>query len=235
MSTETIFDLGSTTISSQQDNQIPQTSLPTEVVEFVGEGKKYGTVEEALKSVPHAQKHIQSLEAELAQLKEQVTKQKTTEELLDELKSGLNTNEATTTTVGLDKDELTNLVNQTLAQREAQQTSKQNASSVASKFREKFGDAAEQAYITLAQESGLSVQQLNNLAATSPSAVLRLAGLSAGGSGMAGKSSSSVNTEALSNTAVEEKSARVKQGATTKDLVNAWKIAGEKVKANLST
>ncbi len=29
-------------------------------------------------------------------------------------------------------------------------------------------------------------------------------------------------------------SARVKQGATTKDLVNAWKIAGEKAKLNLS-
>ena len=72
-----------------QDNSAPQFQIPTEAVELVGEGKKYSSVEDALKSVPHAQKHIQTLESELATLKEELSKRKTTEELLDEIKSGI--------------------------------------------------------------------------------------------------------------------------------------------------
>ena len=236
MSNETIFDQGTPPDQGAVDNQQPALTIPTEVVDFVGEGKKYSSVEDALKSVPHAQKHIQTLEAELAQLKEEVTKRKTAEELLDEIKSGIHTSEITPQPVGLDKNELAQVVNQTIEMREAQRTAKQNADSVVTKFKDKFGDTAEQAYVTLAKESGLSVQQLNNLAATSPSAVLRLAGLVSGEPAMAAKTTSSVNTEAFSNNKqTEQRSARVKQGATTRDLVEAWKIAGEKVKANLTT
>lgn len=236
MSEETIFDLGTPQDQGVQDTSNQSQSVPTEVNEFIGEGKKYSSVEEALKSVPHAQKHIQTLESELAQLKEEVSKRKTTEQLLDEVKSGLLQGEATTPTVGLDKDELARVVNQTLEMRESQRTAKQNADSVVAKFKDKFGDSAEQAYITLASESGLSVAQLNDLAARSPNAVLKLAGMANSSSGMVGKPSSSVNTEALSSKPVEgDLSARVPKGASTKDLVNAWKIAGEKVKRNLST
>lgn len=111
---------------------------------------------------------------------------------------------------------------------------REHTQSVASKFKEKFGDTAQVAYETLATENGLTVQQLNTLAATSPNAVLKLAGLSSQQiSGVASKPSSSVNTEALAaNSGTGNLSAKVPKGATTKDLVNAWKIAGEKVKTN---
>jgi hypothetical protein len=236
VSNETIFDQGTPPDQGATDNQQPEVTIPTEVADFVGDGKKYSSVEDALKSVPHAQKHIQTLESELAQLKEEVAKRRTAEELLDEIKSGIRTSEITPQPVGLDKNELAQVVNQTIEMREAQRTAKQNADSVVAKFKDKFGDTAEQAYVTLAKESGLSVQQLNNLAATSPSAVLRLAGLVNGEPAVAAKTTSSVNTEAFSgNKQTEQRSARVKQGATTKDLVEAWRAAGEKVKANLTT
>jgi len=64
---------------------------------------------------------------------------------------------------------------------------------------------------------------------TSPEAVLKLAGIKKDQS--VGKPSSSVNTEGNFNSQTQELSARVPLvGATTKDVVNAWKIAGEKVK-----
>ena len=217
-----------------QDNQKPEFQIPTEAVDFVGDGKKYNSIEDALKSVPHAQKHIQTLESELATLKEELTKRKTAEELLDELKSGIQQPENTTQSAGIDQDTITNLLNQTLENREKQAKAKSNADAVARKFVEKYGDKAEEVYNKIAQESGLNVQQLNNLAASSPNVVLKLSGLE-GSSTPVGKSSSSVNTEAL-NTKVDpnQLSARVKSGATTKDLVNAWKIAGEKVKSQLN-
>ena len=58
MSEETIFDQ-STNEDQNIDTSITNSQLPTEVLDFVGDGKKYSSVEDALKSVPHAQKHIQ--------------------------------------------------------------------------------------------------------------------------------------------------------------------------------
>jgi chromosome segregation ATPase len=216
-----------------QDSQKPQFQIPTEAVDFVGDGKKYNSVEDALKSVPHAQKHIQTLESELATLKEELTKRKTAEELLDELKSGIQQPENTTQSVGIDQDKITELLNQTLESREKQAKAKANADSVARKFVEKYGDKAEEVYNRVAQESGLNAQQLNSLAASSPNIVLKLSGLE-GSATPVGKPTSTVNTQALTGKAdASTLSARVKPGATTKDLINAWKIAGEKVKSQL--
>lgn len=225
----------STNDVQNQDNQQPVFQIPTEAAELVGDGKKYSSVEDALKSVPHAQKHIQTLESELAAAREELAKRKTAEELLDEIKSGIQP-QATPAGSEFDQDKLLQLVDQTLEQKERQRAAKTNAESVASKFTEKYGQKAEEVYNTVAKESGLTIQQLNSLAASSPKIVLKLAGLEGVSAPVAGKPNSTVNTEALNNTKVDanQLSARVKQGATTKDLVNAWKIAGEKVKLNLS-
>lgn len=224
----------STNDVQNQDNQQPTFQIPTEAADFVGDGKKYNSVEDALKSVPHAQKHIQTLESELAAAREELAKRKTAEELLDEIKSGIQP-QATPAGSEFDQDKLLQLVDQTLEQKERQRAAKTNAESVASKFTEKYGQKAEEVYNTVAKESGLTVQQLNSLAASSPKIVLKLAGLEGVSAPVAGKPNSTVNTEALNNKIdPSQLSARVKQGATTKDLVNAWKIAGEKVKLNLS-
>jgi hypothetical protein len=224
----------STNNVQNQDNQQPVFQIPTEAAELVGDGKKYSSVEDALKSVPHAQKHIQTLESELAAAREELSKRRTTEELLDEIKSGIQP-QATPAGAEFDQDKLLQLVDQTLEFKERQKSAKNNAESVASKFTEKFGSKAEEVYNTVARESGLTVQQLNSLAASSPKIVLKLAGLEGTSAQIAGKPNSTVNTETL-NQKVDptQLSARVKQGATTKDLVNAWKIAGEKAKLNLS-
>jgi hypothetical protein len=224
----------STNEGQNQDNQEPQFQIPTEAAELVGDGKKYQSVEDALKSVPHAQKHIQTLESELAAAREELSKRRTTEELLDEIKSGIQPKE-NPQGVEFDQDKLMQLVDQTLEVKERQKLAKSNASQVAAKFTEKFGTDAETVYKSVAKENGLSEQQLNSLAASSPNVVLKLAGLSEAKIAPVSKSSSSLNTQALTQKVDSSTlSARVKQGATTKDLVNAWKIAGEKVKLNLS-
>ena len=70
--------------AQQQDTQTKPFEIPTEAQDLVGEGKKYSSAEEALRSVPHAQQHIKTLEEEMAELKEELSKRKTTQELLDE-------------------------------------------------------------------------------------------------------------------------------------------------------
>jgi vacuolar-type H+-ATPase subunit I/STV1 len=218
--------------AQQKDTQAKPFEIPTEAQDLVGEGKKYSTAEEALRSVPHAQEHIKTLEEEMAQMKEELSKRKTTQELLDELKSGVQPVANTTQETGLNQDTIMELVNNTLKQNEQKKTAQANASQVANKFTEKYGSNAETVYNSLAQDLSLTPQKLNELAASSPNLVLRLADLEP--NVKVAKSSGSVNTEALSaNKPPQEMSARVPKGAKTSDLVNAWRAAGEKVKQKL--
>jgi vacuolar-type H+-ATPase subunit I/STV1 len=222
----------STNEAQQQDTQAKLFEIPTEAQELVGEGKKYANAEDALRSVPHAQKHIQTLETEMAELKEELSKRKTTQELLDELKSETRQPvENTTQEAGLNEDAIMSLVNQTLQRNEQTKTAKANADSVAKRFQSKYGSEAETVYNKLAGELGMSTQQLNSLATSSPSVVLRLAGLTDSAPANVAKSSGSVNTESLAQTKpTGEISARVGKGKSTKDLVAAWRAAGEKIK-----
>ena len=222
----------STNEAVQTDTAPKAFEIPTEAQELVGEGKKYQSPEEALRSVPHAQQHIQTLESELAEVKEELTKRKTTQDLLDEIKSGIQTTETTSQEPEFNQDMLQNVVNKTIESKEKERVFQQNARSVAEKFTTQYGDKAETVYNSMAQSNGLTIEQLHNLAATNPKLVLRLNELENAGGNPIAKPSSSVNTEALRNQVgdTSQLSARVKQGATTKDLAAAWKIAGEKVK-----
>ena len=212
----------------QQDTQPKTFEIPTEAQELVGEGKKYQSPEDALKSVPHAQKHIGTLESELASVREELTKRQTTQELIDELKSGVQTPAQTVQSGELNQDNVMDLVNQTIATREANARAESNAKSVAAKFTAQYGDKAEDTYNSIAKELNLSVKQLNELAATSPTVVLKAAGLSAAKAPVA-SSSGDINTEALSQQAKPtELSAKV-EGGSTKDLLAAWGRAKAKI------
>jgi hypothetical protein len=235
VSNENIFDNQTPENQEPAVNQAPQFQIPTEASELVGAGKKYQSVEDALKSVPHAQKHIQTLETELANVKEELSKRATTEELLQEVRSGL-TREAPPQAVDFDQNRLSQIVEQTLDNKEKLRVAKSNAGSVVSKFTEKYGEKAEEAYLTIAKESGLTVQQLNSLAASSPGAVLKLAGLGTQQSTPVATPQGTVNTQSVGNTQTNANlTSRVPKGATTRDMVSAWKVAGEKIKQTANT
>lgn len=227
---ETIFE-GTTIPVETEVNQGSQ--LPQDLVELVGEGKKYKSVDDALKSVPHAQKHIATLEEENARIKAELEKRRTAEELLADIRSGINVGEQTqSVTPQITSDTVEQTVAKLLAQREAQSKAQNNVAKVITTFEQSFGDKnkAQEMYTKVAAESGLSIQELNRLSATSPDAVLKLAGLTSKQPAPVGKVHSTVNVDSFNTGQQPELSARVKQGASTKDLVNAWRIAGEKVK-----
>lgn len=230
MSNETIFD--GTTIP-EETAVANESQLPQELAEFIGEGKKYKSADDALKSVPHAQKHIATLEEETARLKAELEKRRTAEELLADIRSGINVGEQPQSVAPqITSDTVEQTVAKLLAQREAQSKAQNNVAKVITSFEQTFGDKvkAQEMYTKVASESGLSIQELNRLSATSPDAVLKLAGLTSKQPAPVGKVHSTVNTDFTNNGQQTELSARVKQGASTKDLVNAWRIAGEKVK-----
>lgn len=234
MSDPNIFD------DSHQESATPVTppvvapstpSIPPELVEVVGVGKKYQTVEAALAAFVPAQNHIAKLESDYAALKAELDSRKTTQELLDEIKSGIPQGD-TPPNKELDQDTLIKVVEQVITQKESKKTADVNQSTVVNAFRDTFGDKAEEQYNKIAAESGISVQMLNQLARTSPLAVIKLAGINKVPTTPPGKVKSDVNPLAL-NTATDSLSAKVAKTGTTKDVLSAWRAAGEKVKQNL--
>lgn len=232
MSEESIFSSDQDGEAVVQNSTVADIALPPEVQEFVGEGKKYKSLQDALKSIPHAQTHIQRLEQELTEAKTAAAKAVAMEELLEEInKSKVQpAPQSTPASSGVQDVDLDSVVEQALARKEAQKVAQANAQKVINAFQVKFGEQSEAQFIKLAEENGLPISYLNTLAQTSPQAVLKLAGIVQEQPKSVPHASSSVKTEGQFNQNNQELSAQVPLvGASTKDVLNAWKIAGLKV------
>lgn len=143
---------------------------------------KYGNTEEALKALKHSQEFIpqlkqenQTLKSELDSLRAQVEKLKGVEAVVERLTSQ-NSN-ASTNAPTMDENAIAELVQRTLSKRDVEALQKANVTSVVQSLQSKMGSEAEKVFYTKAQELGMSVQQMNALAATSPKAVLNLFGI----------------------------------------------------------
>jgi len=187
--------------------------------------QKYATVEDAIKSISHSQEHIRRLEQETAALNEEIARRKTAEEVLEEIKATKPVE--ATPSPGIDYSQVESLVDQRLQATEQRKVASDNTSKVVSVMSEKFGDKAEEVFIKTAQDSGISVDQLNALAASSPMAVLKLVGVEAKAESSAPFSSGSVNTESLRSPASQTTSAKVPPGAGKDVLMAAWRAAGQ--------
>jgi hypothetical protein len=210
----------------------PAFSIPTEVETLVGDGKKYKSVDDALKALPHAQTHIQKLEEENRKIREELQKRQTAEELLNEMRQ-VSAPQQTTPGVEADPEVLSHIVEQVMQKRELQNVAKQNANSVVSKFTELYGEKAESMYNSLAGKTGLSVQDLHNLAQRSPQAVFKLAGIDSVKQNNNTKLYGDVNTLNVA-TPKEPGSSRVPNHATSKDMAASLAAARQAVMTKYS-
>lgn len=159
------------------EEQEKQTEIDTEVISMIGEGKKYGTVEAALKSIKPAQEHISKLEAEAKELRDKL---KALEDSAYEkqVKAALATEEGAATPAQIDIDKVVNsAVAKALTQTERVAQEKARQKVVVDAALKTWGDAAEASLYAKAGELGLSPDQINQLSATSPEAALKLLGL----------------------------------------------------------
>lgn len=146
----------------------PTITLPPEVAELIGEGKKYATLEAALKSIPHAQAHIQRLEAETADMR---ARKVDVEEVLANMSKG-SSHEATTTSI--DENTVADRVLAKLSAKEQEETKKKNLEKVNTTLIQKVGsvDAAALLIVEKANQLGLHPDDLRRIAEKSPSAFL---------------------------------------------------------------
>jgi hypothetical protein len=183
---------------------------------------KYADVATALQSIPEAQSFIETLKQENKELRD--VKAKT------EAAEAIRGKEQPKAEAAFSTEELVKVIDQVMDTRSTQEREKDNLSTVNKKFVEVYGDKAQQKMQSLAQENGVSLDFVQQMAKTSPMAVFRLSGIQNQEQGTPSKSTSTINTEAFTTPAPGEKPKPVMSGASTKDMVNLWKWAGTQVK-----
>lgn len=179
----------------------PQQQVIPEPQDLVGEGKKYATVDDALKALSHSQAHIQRLEAEAAARREQESADAKFDALVEKLaqRQGepqqLETPREQPPVVAPVKEDLAKLVREVAQQDREQDRISRNVTEVAEELIRIFGDEskANQAVTTKARELGVSVEFLQSVAAQSPKAFFAQVGVTQSPVGSPGPSTGSVN------------------------------------------
>lgn len=169
---------------------VEDTNSEIDVTTIVGEGKKYRTTEDALRSIVHKETHIQKLERENRELRELSLKAKTTEELLKAIQNNKNgagsddnssdqfrSRETQTPSNTPTRDDLLKEVLSVLEERKAKENQELNLSTVKNALITQYGAQYPQALNKLSVELGLSQTEIDNMAKTSPKAFLKLVGV----------------------------------------------------------
>lgn len=211
-----------------------QPVVPPELAELVGEGKKFKTVEAAYQALPHQVSHISKIELENSQMREELTRRKTAEELLVDMRQNAAPPAVTPAGVEVNANVVSEIVKQQLAATKLEDVQSANTASVVNAFRTNFSEKAETVYNKLAQDNGMSVADINALAARAPQAVLNLAGLQ-NKPAPAPTFSSDVNPLALGqNSAPTIGNARVTNYGNSKDVADGMRRAKEIVALKLN-
>lgn len=195
---------------------------------------KYKSIGDALSALKHAQEFIPQLKSENEQYRNQLTQ--ANEELaksagalkaLDRLAQP-QAMEADRPVAQAQKEEAPNLdelVNDAISRHETRKQQQANISKVTSALSEKYGEKAGQVFYDKAKELGLDKDTMNQLAAKSPTAVLKYFQTEGTASSTASPSTSSVKSESIKqpkpvfNGSLPLPQKSMMAGASTQDLV----------------
>lgn len=144
--------------------------------------QKYKTIEDALNGLKHSQEFIPTLLKEKESTMEELKALKEKAEKVDALEQTLADFMAKqkehTPTSEVSFESIQNLVRQTLTQESAEAEKKKNQAKVVGALSQQFGEKAQDEFINKAKQIGMSPEKLEELAATSPVAVMQLFGVS---------------------------------------------------------
>jgi hypothetical protein len=175
--------------------------------QLVGEGKRYANVEELAKAKVNADAFIEQLKTETGELREDLEKRMTLDDILKQKESS-NTpvepvdpappadaaeGKPAEVAQNVDEDDLNVKIREVMDRVSVERTADTNLTTVADRLVEDYGDAekARTAVEARARELGLSTKNLMDTAATSPKAFYTIMGLQGSGPKSAGSGTKS--------------------------------------------
>lgn len=196
MSTQTVFESDD---QSDKKEELPVTEQSVDafadqlasILNDNGE-PKYKDVQTALNALKASQEFIpslkqekDSLEQEVANLREELSKRSAIQDVVNSLKQKPAQEEKQTvdtpTQTALTQEQIQEMleqyVPQIMQQRQEQSVAQKNVLTVDQKLKEFYGEGVENAVKTKAESLGLSIQDLEALSAKSPASVLELLGV----------------------------------------------------------
>jgi hypothetical protein len=172
-----------TQTNKSQSNETNNNSTTSEAMgqtfaELVGEGKRYKSPEELARGKKEADAFIEQLKRENAEMREDLTKAKSLDEVLDSIK-GESKKEGDNQGPQFDEETLVKLVDSRLSAKEQENQRQANSKVVEQAMIKRFGEFDKaNAYINAkAQELGMSVREMKTLADNNPKAFFRLVGI----------------------------------------------------------
>lgn len=210
-----------------KQEESPANDIP--VKDWIGEGKKYKSVDDALESLPHKESFIEQLKRENEELRGKLEGASTVDDILNQISSSSKEEEAPQQEqqeqYQLKQEDIAKIIDSRISEREQQQTAQQNAATVVDKMTELYGDRAEEVYNQRAEELNVPVEWLNETAKRSPNAVFELFGVGKKEKASPSKLSSSYNSEALSQKPQQKEHRTIMWGASTSDIMDTWRSA----------
>ena len=170
---------------------------PTLVDELVGEGKKFDSVEALAKGKKEADEHIINLQREQKELREELDKRLSAEDTAARLQEKTKNSQENTTQASA--SEVSDLVKKTIQEMTDKERSEANINKADAVLAEKYGEKRAEIVKAKAVELGVTIEFLEQTAATSPNAFLGMIGESMPAPAPAAAATEgSVNTDALS-------------------------------------
>jgi len=223
---QTPANTGISSIDTNAPNIDPVANLLGSIKNERGE-QKYKTIEEAMVALRHSQEYIPQLthklsekDAELSSARAEAARIAELERSLAALTQSQSPNQSTAAQ-GLTKEDVAELVNQTLTRQQTESVQKNNVGKVVQDMVKQYGADAQKTYEAKAAELGMTVQQLNTLAASTPQAVLRLMGVSGATQPKEQAPATQFNSEAFQpqeNSFIGRNPKPVMIGATSQDI-----------------
>ena len=195
---------------------------------------KYKDVPTALAALKASQEYIRTLEGENQTYKTKSVQNETMEEVLqrfaEKQSPAKKDNTDSTKSRELDVDQLKEKFNEWAQQTDQEKAFKTNQRAVSEALVKQFGDVEKgrKAFEDKARELGLDIDTFTTLAARSPKAVLSYFEISASNTPKFNVQGS-VNTDALKPQPQKPQIGGIMFGASSEEMVAAWKAAGQAV------
>lgn len=247
MTDQTLFSESKTTDGSDPTptNENIFADQLKSIVNEKGE-QKYQSVEDALKALEHAQKHIQTLEAEtssskdqMAQLQAELDKRESVEDAVKRLTQPNQQQQSTEPTKPTDNalgsEDVMKIVTDALNNQRSQDQSNTNLNIVQKQLIELHGDKAAEVISKRAKELGTTPTELEKLSRSNPTMALKLLGGEEKPKPEPKPTHSSVipPREVADDNPIPEMKISIQGGASNRDLAEAWKDVGAYTKKRL--